>query len=205
MSDLEQRVAAALREGGQRPVDIEAGRSDLLDVMDQVRAESGRGRRAGPMAAAAVLLLLSVAAVINLRLSEPPDRPAPTSTLASGLPIGRLSANVLISSGGHEPATNIFSLKVKRDGTGRYTAPFMPAEDFYPVRFVGSASGVVRVVRLDAGACAGRTEVTLHFVRIKEGVRITAVDAAGCFTESDVARQLAGTVLTLYPAPTGDH
>jgi hypothetical protein len=206
MSNLEQRVIAALREGDQRPVDIDAGRANLLGVVGQVRAESVRGRRAGAMAAAAVLLLLlSGAMVINLRLSEPPVRPTPASTRASGLPIGRLSANVLISDGAHEPTTNVFSLMVNSDGTGRYTAPFMPAEDFYPVRFVGSASGVVRVVRLDPGTCAGRTDVTLHFVRIKVGIRITAVDPAGCFTEPDVARQLAGTVLTWYPTPTGDH
>jgi hypothetical protein len=206
MSDLERRVIAALREGDKRPVDTEAGRADLLDVVGQLGVESRRGRRVGALAVAAVLLLLlSAVAVINLRPSEPPVRSAPASTLASGLPIGRLSANLLISDGGHEPTTNIFSLRVNRDGTGRYTAPLMPGEAFYPVRFVGSASGVVRIVRLDPGACAGQTEVTLHFVRIKAGIRITAVDPAGCFTEPYVARQLAGTVLTWYPVPAGDR
>jgi hypothetical protein len=97
-------------------------------------------------------------------------------------------------------ATEVRDVQGVRAGVDRDQG-FMASKESYPVRFVETAPGVVRVMHLDAGHCNGRAEATLHFVRVRAGVRITAVDPAGCSTDPNIASQLAGTVLTWYPVP----
>lgn len=191
---LEQRLAQALQDFPDAPLDLVAARATLH------RRTRGSARRRWFVAATAAVAVAAAIAALLLRL--PGDRqtaPLPISRLKSGLPVGILDGHVFYTDPGHGmngPAA--FHIRVRADGTGTFIPP-RSAESEWPVRFVGQRQGHVVLRRVDQ-FCGPTDDLTLDFRVHGRTLVVTGFQRGECSTWPKIAgTDLVGTTMKLAP------
>jgi len=176
-SDLGDRLATALRDLSDPPVDVRAARSRLRERT--VRAQAQRLRRLSVAAVAVVLVAALVAGLGWWRSGS--DDVLVADRLASGLPVGRLEGSVYYTDNGmhRQSGRQHFWFVVDEDGTGLFTPPRTDTAEPWAVRYVGHRYGHVAVVRDDA-FCGRTTDVTLDFRVDGNTVTITGAEFGPC-------------------------
>jgi hypothetical protein len=177
-TQLADRLAAALRDLPDPPVDLRAARSTLRARTSSRRAT--RQRRFSLVAVACVVVAVLVAGAGWLRLTTDDDAVV-AARIASGLPIGRLEGSVYYTDTGmhHQSGRQHFWFVVNADGTGLYTPPRTDTAEPWPVRYVGRTEGHVEVVRDDT-FCGRTTDITLDFRVVGNTVTITRAVFGEC-------------------------
>jgi len=197
---LEDRLADALRELPDPPVDLRAARSRLRERT--IGSGARRARRVGLVAVACALMALLAVVGLAWARANLADQAMVADRLPSGLPIGMIEGSVYYLDSGPHRASGRFHFRfvVKPDGTGTYSPPRTDGVP-WDVRFVGRTPGHVAIVRRDT-FCGRVTDLTLDFRVHGDSLTVTKAVFDPCTKWPTLGgTDLAGETLRWVPEP----